>query len=529
MVDIRSNWRVVLLVVLVVGSLGALFVPGAGPVVGSAPADNATAGGGPTNLQYGLQLSGGTRVRAPVVGLTAENVTLPSDASERSTIATTIADDLDNVSSADVRLRLADSNTSADTVEVFANVTPTQFRGALDAAGLDADSATVRQGVTAATRDEIVETLSNKVNSLGFSGAQVSVQSTVGGDAHYVVVEVPNADLSEVRDLVNSRGQVAVLAYHPVNASAQTNDTVLTNDDIRRVSDARMQEGTFGSVPVVPITLTEEGGASFAEAMQRYGYTSSAGISNCQYPNGTPGDEYCLITTRDSEVVGTYGMGETLASSIERGDFQTTNSFVLQTNSMSEARQIAIDLRAGALPASLDIESGDVYQIDASLAERFKPLSFLTGLIAALAVSLVVYLRYGRAKIAVPMLVTALSEVVILLGFSSLAGLSLNLSHIAGFIAVIGTGVDDLVIIADEVTTEAVSSDRVFQSRFRKAFWIIGGAAATTIVAMSPLAVLSLGDLRGFAIVTILGVLVGVLLTRPAYGDILRYLLTDDN
>jgi preprotein translocase subunit SecD len=39
--------------------------------------------------------------------------------------------------------------------------------------------------------------------------------------------------------------------------------------------------------------------------------------------------------------------------------------------------------------------------------------------------------------------------------------------------------------------------------------------------------VLNLGELRGFAIFTILGVLVGVLITRPAYGDILRYLLTD--
>ncbi|WP_020220887.1 preprotein translocase subunit SecD [Halarchaeum acidiphilum] len=412
---------------------------------------------------------------------------------------------------------------------MFANVTHAQFRDALGAAGLDTSALTVRDGVTAATRSDIVDTLSNKVNSLGFSGAQVSVQSSVGGGAHYIVVEVPNADLAEVRQLVSSRGQVRVVASHPANDSAQVNDTVLTNEDIRRVSDAQMQQGSFGSVPVVPITLTASGGQTFSNAMQQYGYTSSAGVSNCQYPNGTPGDEYCLITTRDNEVVGSYGMGQSLADTMNRGDFQKTNSFVLQTNSMSQARQIAVDLRAGALPASLNLQQGDVYHIDASLAQRFKPLSFLTGLIAAIAVSLVVYARYGRVKIAAPMLVTALSEVVILLGFSAVSGLSLNLSHIAGFIAVIGTGVDDLVIIADEVTTEAVSSDRVFQSRFRKAFWIIGGAAATTIVAMSPLAVLSLGDLRGFAIVTILGVLVGVLLTRPAYGDILRYLLTDEN
>jgi preprotein translocase subunit SecD len=83
------------------------------------------------------------------------------------------------------------------------------------------------------------------------------------------------------------------------------------------------------------------------------------------------------------------------------------------------------------------------------------------------------------------------------------------------------------VIIADEVMSEGeVNSQTVFNSRFRRAFWVIGAAAATTIVAMSPLMVLSLGDLSGFAIFTILGVLIGVLITRPAYGDILRRLLT---
>ncbi|HMB49894.1 MAG TPA: preprotein translocase subunit SecD, partial [Natronoarchaeum rubrum] len=72
-----------------------------------------------------------------------------------------------------------------------------------------------------------------------------------------------------------------------------------------------------------------------------------------------------------------------------------------------------------------------------------------------------------------------------------------------------------------------VSSGRVFDSRFKKAFWVIGAAAATTIIAMSPLAILSLGELRGFAIITILGVLIGVFITRPAYGNILRRLKTD--
>jgi preprotein translocase subunit SecD len=53
-------------------------------------------------------------------------------------------------------------------------------------------------------------------------------------------------------------------------------------------------------------------------------------------------------------------------------------------------------------------------------------------------------------------------------------------------------------------------------------------AALTTIVAMSPLFVLSLGQLRGFAIITIVGVIIGVAVTRPAYGDVLRKLMLDD-
>ena len=102
--------------------------------------------------------------------------------------------------------------------------------------------------------------------------------------------------------------------------------------------------------------------------------------------------------------------------------------------------------------------------------------------------------------------------------------------QVAGLIAVIGTGVDDLIIIADEVLTQGkVGAGRVFQSRFRKAFWIIGAAAATTVIAMSPLAFLQLGDLRGFAIVTIVGVFIGVLVTRPAYGDILRSIMIEED
>jgi len=61
---IKNNWQILLLVVVVLGATVALFAPQFGPQ--TAPGENVSeAQQGITNLQYGLDLAGGTRVRAP--------------------------------------------------------------------------------------------------------------------------------------------------------------------------------------------------------------------------------------------------------------------------------------------------------------------------------------------------------------------------------------------------------------------------------------------------------------------------------
>jgi len=230
----------------------------------------------------------------------------------------------------------------------------------------------------------------------------------------------------------------------------------------------------------------------------------------------------------DGEIVNSFGMNEGLAASMSDGSWAQDPSFILTTTSFDEAQRISINLRAGALPAQLDVLGGTTSFISPTQGENFRTNALLVGILSVLSVAGVVFLRYREPKVALPMIVTAFSEVIILLGFAAYLGYPLDLAVLAGFIAVIGTGVDDLIIIADEVMSEGdVSSRKVFDSRFKKAFWVIGVAAATTIIAMSPLFALQLGDLSGFAIFTILGVLVGVLITRPAYGDILRHLMTE--
>ena len=519
---IRENWRVVALVLLLVVSGVALFVPGVG--LGSGGDDAADRA---TNIQYGLDLAGGTRIQAPLQGWTAEGV----DIGDRSIpdVEAAVAEELPGGDPSDVTVRFPTERRSQPAIEVTSNVTRQQFASALDANGLSPE--TIRSGVTAETREETIRVINSKISEAGLSGARAQEVFAAGENRYLIRVEVPEQNASSVIDLVSERGEVRVLAYHPVDRNGSTafeNRTVLRKPDFQEIGIAQVDDRIGPHVPVVIQSEDVDGdGTSEAIEFQRdmveTGIATRGGTS-CGWPGG---NGPCLLTVVDGEVVYSAGMRDRLGASMVDESWANDPRFVLGTEDLSEAQELAIHLRAGALPAELAIDEGEVQFVAPSQGERFRTFSLVTAVITVLAVAIVVFIRYGDPRVAAPMVVTALSEVAILLGFAAAVGLALDLSHVAGFIAVIGTGVDDLIIIADEVMAEgSVNSGRVFQNRFRKAFWVIGMAAITTVIAMSPLAVLSLGDLQGFAIVTILGVFVGVLITRPAYGDILRNFLT---
>jgi preprotein translocase subunit SecD len=530
----RENWRIFLMILLLVVSAVAIFAP-LGATGGGSDGPSASPGG-PTNLQYGLELSGGTRVRAPLVGMTAEGVNVPAD--QEREVSTSIASRL-NLSLTDVQIRLVANG--PDTVEVYADegnggVTRAEFAAALQAAGVDATEDDIRDGVTEATRERTVQVLNNKINQGGLTGGSASTTTTPTGET-FVLVEVPNADRQEVIDLIGSEGRVQLVAHFPVQRGNETTTRdvpLLTQEDFTSISQARQAEQ--GQPARVPVALTGPAAENYTNAMNEFGFTSDRGVNNCGLDVDDPAANpdnftgYCLYTVSDGRVAHAASMSPGLAELLRSGEFLKDPTFVITAGNFSEAQQLAIDLQAGALPTTLAIqEEGTTYFLEASLANEFKLFSLITAIIAVLAVAGVVFLRYREPGVAAPMVLTAGAEVFLLLGFASAVGLALDLSHIAGFIAVIGTGVDDLVIIADEILQSGeIATSRVFESRFRKAFWVIGAAAATTIIAMSPLAVLSLGDLQGFAIVTIVGVLLGVLVTRPAYGDILRNVVLDD-
>jgi preprotein translocase subunit SecD len=101
---------------------------------------------------------------------------------------------------------------------------------------------------------------------------------------------------------------------------------------------------------------------------------------------------------------------------------------------------------------------------------------------------------------------------------------TVDLSAIGGIIATIGTGVDHLIIITDETMRKKEEAVYTFKEKIKAAFFMVFGAASTVIAAMVPLLFLGIGLVKGFAITTIIGVLVGILITRPAYANIVEAL-----
>ncbi|AEH25232.1 preprotein translocase subunit SecD [Pyrococcus yayanosii] len=193
----------------------------------------------------------------------------------------------------------------------------------------------------------------------------------------------------------------------------------------------------------------------------------------------------------------------------------------------NDAQIVAVVLRSGSLPVKLSIERIDY--VSPRLGEGFKRQVLVAGVAALLVVGLIVYLHYRRLRIALPVMFTSFSEVLIILGVAALIRWNLDLPSIAGIIAAIGTGVDQQIVITDELLGGEERKRIVKRSgvlkRMGRAFFIILASATTTIVAMSFLFKFFVGGLRGFAFTTILGVLIGILITRPAYGEMAKVLI----
>ena len=258
--NIRSNWRIITLSILLILSVIVISPIGSDSTPNPDSLD--------LNLSYGLDLSGGTRLRAPIVGWTAEEVSFIGY--QESNIEETILSQFPSLSRSDVDAKIGSDGIG--TFEIFSDISPEDFKLALSRANLSHGE--IRPGVTAQTRKTTVEVLNKKFDESGLAGATVQ-QSTTPSGQYFIIIEVPNYSSNEVRKLVEKRGSVEVMVQFPTGAGEWGNVVVLTQDDIATVGTVQDPTVSIAS-PHVPVTLTNEGASNFQMYLQQYGFSSQS-------------------------------------------------------------------------------------------------------------------------------------------------------------------------------------------------------------------------------------------------------------
>lgn len=188
----------------------------------------------------------------------------------------------------------------------------------------------------------------------------------------------------------------------------------------------------------------------------------------------------------------------------------------------AENRKISSILSGGALPVNVIV--GSSTSIPAPLGAEFFKYSLLGGFAAMALVLLSVGIRYRTWKVVCPVIMTLVAEMIMLVSIIGSLG-TIDLGAMAGIIGVVGTGVNAQIMITDEVMRKEVEAVSTAKRKLGKAFYIIMTNALLAVIAMVPLLFFSgLVEIMGFAQSVILGVLLAVFITRPAYGAIIERL-----
>lgn len=173
---------------------------------------------------------------------------------------------------------------------------------------------------------------------------------------------------------------------------------------------------------------------------------------------------------------------------------------------MKEARDLALVLRAGALPVQLDFE--EQRTVGPSLGADSIEKARYAGLLGAGMVFLFIFIYYRIAGgIAIFTLgLNILFVLACLVGFEA----TLTLPGIAGIALTVGMAVDANIIIYERIREEVrkgLSNYKAVETGFDQAFWTILDANITTALAGICLLNFGTGPIRGFAVTLLIGII----------------------
>ena len=177
--------------------------------------------------------------------------------------------------------------------------------------------------------------------------------------------------------------------------------------------------------------------------------------------------------------------------------------------SQQDATDLAVNLKAGSLPASVIYEQENT--VGPSLGADSIREGFIAGIAGVLAVIVVMLIYYKKSGINATL--ALILNAIILIACLSYFGAVLTLPGIAGVILTIGMAVDSNVLIFERIREELRAGKAplpAVDTGFSKALLTIIDTHVTTIVSCAILFLFGSGPVKGFAVTLVIGLVANV-------------------
>lgn len=397
-------------------------------------------------------------------------------------------------------------------------VSPTNIRTGLDIQGGARALVRPEKKLDATEMADLKSIIEARLNTYGITDLVIRDASNPFTGEQYMIIELAGATPKELQQLVAEQGKFeAKIGSETVFTGGKGDITFVCKDDaacagIQECSATQQGQACRFSFE---LDLSPKAARKQADVTSRLSENISSGES---YLNETL-DLYLDDKLLDSLLISSDLKGkETTKITISGSGFGNSKQEAIK-DAQANMKRLQTILITGSLPFKLNIEKLDT--ISPTVGKEFSRGILVAALVAFLAVCLIIYLRFKKWKLVIPVIITLISEVLLTLGIAALIKWNIDLPSIAGIIAAIGTGVDDQVVMLDE---SEVSKSLSVKERIKRAFFVIFAAYATALVSLFPLWFAGAGMLRGFALTTAIGITVGVFITRPAFAEILSVL-----
>ena len=365
----------------------------------------------------------------------------------------------------------------------------------------DSDRAVLREETVA----QAIETIRRRVDALGVAEPIIAPH---GDQGDQILVQLPGfEDVARAKDIIRSTAKLdlKLVTAGPglsedqlLGGSAQPSNTEIVSG----VADAGGLDKVYYLVESVAVVTGARSQKCPARAGLRQQHAER--LFHAEARGGEPISADHARQHRSSTRDHSGQRSPVRAPSFRGAIYdqgQITGNF-----SIEEAQDLALKLRSGALPASLE------YQEERTVGPSLGADSIRSGVTASLvglaAVVLFILFYYRLSGVNA---VTALTlNLLILLGALAYFAATLTLPGIAGVILTIGMGVDANVLIFERIKEEMRSGKTprtAISAGFGKVFWTIFDANVTSLVAAAILFQFGTGPVQGFAVTLSIGLL----------------------